>query len=576
MVEQKNIETRPLFPCKSCRGVSFEMKVNIDKLLIRNTSTVKIVPEEKKHNIIQHFSGILPKLAKARTVLSRRMSWTRRLSGAYQTMSRSRPISYDHSFGQLPVDDDEIDEDDSARGTAENNLFSKANEESDPPAKPATVRHPPREARSRLNTILLGQSWFSLYKRLFAVSLLINLAFLILAITGQFNYAKSQAALFSVANILMAVLIRNEVFLYIVFWLTLKIFGHSWIPQLFKNYVTAFLQSLGGIHSGCGVSSVMWVTYAIEQVLTHRQFTSDEILGVAIAILVLLVFSCLGAFPLIRHLHHNFFEGVHRFSGWSSLALVWVFIFLSASYDPLAKSYSVRASRLVKRQELWYAAVTTFMIILPWLTVRRTHVETVIPQARNNSLLNFSGGMKPGILARISRSPLKEWHAFGIISDGKKRHTILAGAVGDFTKGLVEDPPSHIWVRSFHFAGAPYLVNMYERAVLVATGSGIGVYMSFLLQQTRADCHVIWIAKSIRKSYGDEIFQVVSDTPPYRCTVVDTAVSGRAKTTEIVINKAREWGAQVVVVTSNPSGTKQIVGACRKAGIAAYGPIWDS
>ena len=52
---------------------------------------------------------------------------------------------------------------------------------------------------------------------------------------------------------------------------------------------------------------------------------------------------------------------------------------------------------------------------------------------------------------------------------------MLAGAVGDFTRGLVSDPPRHLWVRGVHFAGLPYLVHMYNRAVLVATGSGIAV-----------------------------------------------------------------------------------------------------
>ena len=91
---------------------------------------------------------------------------------------------------------------------------------------------------------------------------------------------------------------------------------------------------------------------------------------------------------------------------------------------------------------------------------------------------------RPCILGRISPSPLSEWHAFGIISDGKKQHMMLAGAVGDFTKSLVSNPPSHLWVRQVHFAGLPYLVNMYDMVLVVATGSGICVFLSFVKTTT--------------------------------------------------------------------------------------------
>ena len=58
---------------------------------------------------------------------------------------------------------------------------------------------------------------------------------------------------------------------------------------------------------------------------------------------------------------------------------------------------------------------------------------------------------------------------------------MLADTVGDFTRGLVSHPPTHLWVRGLHFVGLPYLVNMYKKVVVVATGSGICVFLYFLL-----------------------------------------------------------------------------------------------
>lgn len=49
-----------------------------------------------------------------------------------------------------------------------------------------------------------------------------------------------------------------------------------------------------------------------------------------------------------------------------------------------------------------------------------------------------------------------EYHAFGIISEGRKSryHYMICGVQGDFTKGLVMDPPKTVWTRELKF-GTP-------------------------------------------------------------------------------------------------------------------------
>ena len=75
--------------------------------------------------------------------------------------------------------------------------------------------------------------------------------------------------------------------------------------------------------------------------------------------------------------------------------------------------------------------------------------------------------MQQGLLGRISRSAVKEYHAFGIIScvsktrsnrsnllirhfrEGPhaKYHYMICGVQGDFTRSLVNDPPRYLWTR---------------------------------------------------------------------------------------------------------------------------------
>ncbi|GLJ38017.1 hypothetical protein SUGI_0773930 [Cryptomeria japonica] len=441
-----------------------------------------------------------------------------------------------------------------------------------PSKKPSEA---PKPGESRMWVILLDQGLFTVYKRLFLLSLALNLAALILAVTAYFPYAEKEAALFSVGNILALVLCRNEAFLRCVFWLVVKVLGRSWVPLPIKTATTSFLQSLGGIHSGCGVSSIIWLIYSLVQTLRHSETTSPEIRGVAWAILALLVISSLAAFPLVRHLHHNVFEGFHRFSGWTALALLWVFVILSAAYTPAHKSYQLRGSVLAKKHEFWFTLVITILIILPWLTVRKVPVQ-ISSASGHASLIKFSGGIREGLLGRIRRSPLSDWHAFGIISDGKDEHMMLAGAVGDFTKSLVSDPPKYFYTRCVKFAGLPYLINMYKKVVVVATGSGICVFLSFLMQACAAEVYVIWVAKEMEKNFGEDIVKWIKSYPYEKKIIHDTAFLGRPNVPQMTVEAVRKWGAEVVIVTSNPSGSRDVVNGCKNAGIPAFGPIWDS
>ncbi|RWW13173.1 hypothetical protein GW17_00023132 [Ensete ventricosum] len=446
--------------------------------------------------------------------------------------------------------------------------------------RPAATRSPSVRRKSgessRLSVILLDQGLFTVYKRLFAVCFTFNVVALVLAVTGHFPYAKKRAALFSMGNILALTLCRSEAFLRVVFWLAVKALGRPWVPLFVKTAATSFLQSLGGIHSSCGVSSVAWLIYALVHTLQYRKDTSDEIVAVASAILALLCLSCMAAFPVVRHLHHNLFERTHRFAGWTALALLWAFVLLTVGYDPATKSYDkLKGSKLIEQQEFWFTSTITFFIILPWVTVSRVPVTVTAPSS-HASIVKFFGGVEAGLLGRISRSALSEWHAFGIISDGKDGHMMLAGAVGDFTRGLVSDPPTHLWVRRVHFAGLPYLVNMYNRVVLLATGSGICVFLSFILQPTAAEVRLVWVTKGVEQNFGREIKEILSRQPKEKVLVHDTAVLGRPNVAQVAVEAARDWEAEVVVVTSNPQGSRDVIRACNKAGIPAFGPIWDS
>ncbi|KAJ7570688.1 hypothetical protein O6H91_01G131700 [Diphasiastrum complanatum] len=558
-----------MFLSKSCRGVSFEMNVSVERVLEKRKSAIVVISEHEEPTILSWFSGNLSKLTRSARLISIG-SLNRRFTESVSKASKT--ASFDYNFGQIPPDDEGL------FGDPETGSWDVACTTTLEGTAAQEKLEKKRTPTPDLGAILLELCQLTIYKYLLLLCIALNVLGGILAAANLFPYAKANPSLFAIGNVLMLVLVRNEVLLRVLFWIIVKILGYPFIPLGFKYAVTSFMLNLGGIHSGCGVSALIWVMYALTRIFGPLHSTPREIFAVTWGICLMLLLSCIGAFPLFRMLHHNVFERVHRFAGWTSLALVWIFIILSYStYDPSNHKYLVSVRSLLKRQVVWFTIVITFLIILPWLFLRKVPVEAVVTDSKNVTLLNLSGGIKPGILIRISPSPLSEWHAFGIISDGRKRHTIIAGAVGDFTKSLVENPPEYLWVRTFYFTGIPFLVNLYNRVLLVATGSGAGVYLSFIMQPTKPDVHLIWIANSIQKTYGDDIYKLVSETASEKITVFDTATLGsRSMMKEMVIKKAKEWEAQVVFVTSNRRGTSEFVTSCRDAGIAAFGPIWDS
>jgi hypothetical protein len=72
--------------------------------------------------------------------------------------------------------------------------------------------------------------------------------------------------------------------------------------------------------------------------------------------------------------------------------------------------------------------------------------------------------MQQGLTGRISRTAIKEFHAFGIVSEGVNTpyHYMVCGVQGDFTKTLISDPPKTVWTRELKF-GKTRLGFVYNR-----------------------------------------------------------------------------------------------------------------
>ncbi|KAL2151690.1 hypothetical protein VTH82DRAFT_6788 [Thermothelomyces myriococcoides] len=444
--------------------------------------------------------------------------------------------------------------------------------EAAPSPPQAPVKKAPRKKPSKW---ILFQLWFNTYRKFFTFVTLLNLAGIILAALGRFPYAEKHLGALVLGNLLMAILMRNELFLRFLY--LISIYGlRSWAPLWLKLAVTSILQHVGGIHSGCAISGAAWLIFKIVEIIKYRSVQHTSVIVAGIITNLAVIISVFSAFPWIRNNHHNTFERHHRFVGWLGIAATWVFVFTANCYDIKTGEWRSDTNSMLSVQELWFAVFMTVFVLIPWLTLREVPVEVEIPSPKV-AVIKFQRGMQQGLLGRISRSSIMEYHAFGIISEGRKSgcHYMICGVQGDFTRNLVANPPKTLWTRELKFAGVGHASAMFKRGIRIATGTGIGAALSTCIQSP--NWFLIWIGSDQEKTFGPTITRLIYDNiPPERMILWDSKKrGGRPDCMKLLKEVWHSFGAEVIFITSNRQGNDEMMQGCREAGLHAFGTLWD-
>ncbi|EKM53428.1 uncharacterized protein PHACADRAFT_259809 [Phanerochaete carnosa HHB-10118-sp] len=431
-----------------------------------------------------------------------------------------------------------------------------------------------KPAPRKVNRWIRFQLWFNTYRKFYAFVTIINGMGLLLAALNIWTYPRRYTGAFVLGNLIFAILMRNELFGRMLY-VTVNFLFAKWSPLWFRLGCTSALQHLGGIHSGCATSGFAWLIFRVTLIFIDHKDNHDAVLIMGVITNLAVATSIASAFPWVRNTHHNIFERHHRFIGWVGLASTWVFVVLGDSYDLDTHTWDPSV-RVIRQQDFWYCFGMTVFILIPWFTVREVPVDIEVPSPKV-AILRFERGMQQGLLARISRSSIMEYHAFGIISEGThaKYHYLICGVQGDFTRSLVNDPPTHVWTRQLKFVGVSNTSTLYKRGIRVCTGTGLGAALSTCIQSP--DWYLIWIGSDQEKTFGPTISNLVHrHLGKERCCLWDSkARGGRPDVMKLVKEAYYAWGAEVVFITSNYQGNKEIMEGCKEVGIPAFGTLWD-
>ena len=415
------------------------------------------------------------------------------------------------------------------------------------------------------------------YNRLIALVLLINVAYLGVASNGTWLPSEISLMIMSnliVVNISIAILIRQQ---YVINWL-FKIATSvptSWPLSIRQQAGKVY--HFGGIHVGGAIMGTVWFaafsTSLMMQYVNGQAGVSLATVIVTVAILLILLLMIGFATPKYRAKYHDQFELTHRFGGWASLLLFWAQTVLFTNDQ---RGGAPLGMALLGSLGFWLLLLVTFSVVLPWLRLKKVPVEIKRPSS-HVALVKFDHGVTPfaGSSTPVSRSPLTEWHSFANVpSPGEDGFRLTISRAGDWTGELIDDMPSHVWVKGVPTAGVGNVDQLFKRVVWVATGSGIGPCLPHLLTQ-EVPAKLVWSTRTPRKTYGDELVDEILAVQE-DAVIWDTNENGRPDLVQLAYDAVKEFDAEAVIVISNKKLTWQVVYGMESRGIPAYGAIWDS
>ncbi|MER5886176.1 hypothetical protein ABT160_20330 [Streptomyces sp. NPDC001941] len=335
------------------------------------------------------------------------------------------------------------------------------------------------------------------------------------------------------------------------------------------RWTLAKVYHFGGLHVGATVAGTLWY---LAYVVTAARSASAPLLAITWGTCLFLVGIIVTALPPVRARFHDLFERTHRFAGWTVLAAFWAQTLVLATAEADGTGLG---ARLAGDPAVWLMLVITLSVAHPWTRLRRVPVDVERPSS-HVAVVRFGHHTPfPGSSTAVSRSPLSEWHSFANIPAPEEDGFRLAvSRAGDWTGRMIDEPPTHLWVKGITTAGVANVEVLFKRVVYVATGSGIGPCLPHLLAR-EVPSTLVWSARDPRGTYGDALVDEILDAQP-AAIVWDTAVHGKPDMVRLAYQAYRTSGAEAVICISNKKLTWQVVHGLETRGIPACGAIWDS
>ncbi|KAH7152548.1 hypothetical protein B0J13DRAFT_594346 [Dactylonectria estremocensis] len=415
---------------------------------------------------------------------------------------------------------------------------------------------------------------FIVYRTLFTLVGIANLTVLICALALSLN--SDLLGTMGAINLAAAVLVRQDTVINVLYKVTCS------VPKRFPLWIRARcakIYHLGGVHSAAGICATAWLVLStVRGAICDGGFCSGPKTG-SLAIQVVSWFLCglccvmVGsAWPSFRKRHHNLFERSHRFAGWTALGLLWVRTVLVIDRAYRTRSGQSFGTVAVHSADFWFLVLATSSIVSSWLLLRKVPVHAEVLSDHAVRLYFDYTTPVNGTFTRISRRPLLEWHSFATIpsseaTENTRGYSLLVSNAGDWTRDCIRNPPNKLWVRGVPTCGVMRIATLFNRIVVIATGSGIGPLLGHISKPT-CPTQLIWSTARPEETFGPGIVGLIKDKIP-DAMIHDTKLHGRPDLVQMGFNLAQNFGAEAVVIIANEKLTKKIVYGLETRGMRA-------
>ncbi|PKX90060.1 putative NRPS-like enzyme [Aspergillus novofumigatus IBT 16806] len=421
---------------------------------------------------------------------------------------------------------------------------------------------------------------FIVYRRLFTLIWMANIAALLCVLFVP-KIGPQWISTIAFINLTIAVLVRQDAVINILYTICCSV-PKSWPLAIRRR--CAKIYHLGGVHSGAAMAATAWFAGSIGYNIYNQVDDARVLAKVSPAtltlslIVLLLLFAMIGfAYPTFRKQRHNTFERIHRFFGWTILGIIWIQTILSIRDQRGAQSLG-RA--VISSPKFWMLLVITASIASSWIFLRKVPVDAEV--LSNHAVrLHFDYTMPVnGTFTRLSERPLFEWHSFATVPaptavNGRpKGYSLVVSRAGDWTGRQISKPPTHFWVRDIPTCGVMRIATLFNRVVLVGTGSGIGPLLGHI-QVPTCPFRLVWSTPNPIDTFGKDVVDAVY-AADHGAIVHDTKKQGRPDLVRLTWDAVQEFQAEAVIVISNEKLTKKVVYGMETRGVPAYGAIWDS
>ncbi|KAJ5933582.1 hypothetical protein N7454_005911 [Penicillium verhagenii] len=421
--------------------------------------------------------------------------------------------------------------------------------------------------------------FWTIYRQLFSAVLLANLPILIWILICDRNIIRVIDAV--AVNFLCCALARQP-FVVNGFFITFCSIPKS-LP-LWVRRKAANIHQYGGVHSGCGVTSLLW--YLAMVVLMTRNFcianTHSIASTIALAlsyIIILLLVAVIGvSYPAFRACHPTVFELTHRYCAWLIVAffLAFLVVFAKAAYPQSQGEY------LINLPAFWCICLSALVTVQPWTRLRQIPVRTEVLSS-HTLRLHLPGSTSFGKIISLSRHPVHDWRNFATFPDPTPTSSVdstfslIVSRTGGLKSSIIASNPTSIYTRGQMTYGFTHVMRLFHRIVLVATGSGIGSCLSFLAEKHRRPAlRLLWQTRAPLWTYGSGVLAQLHQLVPDPMIVDTEKCGGRIDLVPVIADLYHETQAEMVCVIGNQRLTEEVVCRLRNRGIAAMGPLFDS